>query len=285
MFDHLFKKDAAPAPAAATPNTEAALQGWREKLHAAEGDDRALLQLAHQAPAVELKLAALAALTHEDALKQATREFRDQDKRLYRAAKSRWENAVARRQAFAEAPGLIASARGLLEHETVPANRLVELDRAWTALNVAAFDETLATEFAAARAELGAKVREHGEGEQALARWLAAAEAAMNALTAGLPELARGAAGATHSPATAARAATLLQLLNEAPAAAKAGDERGAGTIDAANRALALASSVAQRAEFLQSLPAAGAADEVDEKAKIEQWRAFPEVSDGTLQG
>jgi exonuclease SbcC len=151
-------------------------------------------------------------------------------------------------------------------------------------LNVAAFDETLANEFAAARAQLGAKVREHGEGEQALARWLAATDAAMNALTAGLADLARGAAVATQSAATAGRAATLLQLLNEAPAAARPGDERGAGRIDAANRALALAASVAQRAEFLQSLPVAGAADEADEKAKIEQWRAFPEVADGTLQ-
>jgi len=293
MFDKLLNKGvgqlAAAAPqragAPAAPGaSESELQAWRERIAAAKADDQALLQLAREAPDVDLKLAALAALTHEDALKQATREFRDQDKRLYRAAKARWENAVARRQAFSEAPGLIATARGLLEQESVPANRLVELDRAWAALNVAAFDETLAKEFAAARAQLGAKVREHGEGEQALARWLAATDAAMNALTAGLADLARGAAVATQSAATASRAATLLQLLNDAPAAARAGDERGAGRIDAANRALALAASVAQRAEFLQSLPVAGAADEADEKAKIEQWRAFPEVADGTLQ-
>lgn len=293
MFDKLLNKGAAPAAAAApqragaqaaSGSPESELQAWRDRIAAAKADDPTLLQLAREAPEVDLKLAAIAALTHEDALKQATREFRDQDKRLYRAAKARWETAVARRQAFAEAPALIATARGLLEQETVPANRLVELDRAWAALNVAAFDEALASEFAAARAELGTKVREHGEGEQVLVRWLAAADAAMGALTAGLADLARGAAVATQSAATAGRAATLLQLLNEAPAAAKAGDERGAGRIDAANRALALAASVAQRAEFLQSLPAAGAADEADEKAKIEQWRGFPEVSDGTLQ-
>ena len=293
MFDKLLNKGtgqvAAAAPQragaqAAPAASESELQAWRERIAAAKADDQALLQLAREAPDVDLKLAALAALTHEDALKQATREFRDQDKRLYRAAKARWETAVARRQAFAEAPGLIATARGLLEQESVPANRLVELDRAWTALNVAAFDETLANEFIATRALLGVKVREHGEGEQALARWLAATETAMGALTAGLADLARGAAVATHSAATAGRAAALLQLLNEAPAAVRSGDERGAGRIDAANRALALAASVAQRAEFLQSLPAAGAADEAEEKARIDQWRAFPEVSDGTLQ-
>ena len=293
MFDKLLNKGAAPVAAAgaqragapATPGIpESELQAWRERIAAAKGDDQALLQLAREAPETDLKLAALAALTHEDALKQATREFRDQDKRLYRAAKARWETAVARRQAFEEAPALIATAKGLLEQQSVPANRLVELDRAWSALNVAAFDEALESEFAAARAQLGAKLREHGEGEQALARWLAATETAMGALTAGLADLARGVAVATHSAATTGRATTLLQLLNEAPAAAKSGDERGAGRIDAANRALALASSVVQRAEFLQSLPVAGAADEADEKAKIEQWRAFPEVSDGTLQ-
>jgi len=293
MFDKLLNKGAAPAAAAgaqragtpAAPGIpESELQAWRERIAAAKADDQALLQLARDAPDVDLKLAALAALTHEEALRQATREFREQDKRLYRAAKARWETAVARRQAFAEAPGLIATARGLLEQDSVPANRLVELDRAWTALNVAAFDETLANEFIATRALLGVKVREHGEGEQALARWLAATETAMGALTAGLADLARGAAVATQSAATAGRAAALLQLLNEAPAAARSGDERGAGRIDAANRALALAASVAQRAEFLQTLPAAGAADEAEEKARIDQWRAFPEVSDGTLQ-
>ncbi|HEY7241355.1 MAG TPA: DUF349 domain-containing protein [Burkholderiales bacterium] len=293
MFDKLLNKGTAPVAASApqhsgapdAPGTpESELQAWRERIAAAKADDQALLQLAREAPEVDLKLAALAALTHEDALKQATREFRDQDKRLYRAAKARWETAVARRQAFTEAPGLIATARGLLEQESVPANRLVELDRAWDALNVAAFDETLANEFIAARALLGVKVRAHGEGEQALARWLAATEAAIGALTTGLGDLARGVAVATQSAATAGRAAALLQLLNEAPASAKSDGERGSGRIDAANRALALASTVAQRAEFLQSLPASGAADEADENAKIAQWRGFPEVSDGTLQ-
>ena len=157
MFDKLLNKGAGQVAAAAPQRagapaapgaSESELQAWREKIAAAKADDQALLQLAREAPDVDLKLAALAALTHEEALKQATREFRDQDKRLYRAAKARWETAVARRQAFAEAPGLIATARGLLEQETVPANRLVELDRAWAALNVAAFDETLANEFA-----------------------------------------------------------------------------------------------------------------------------------------
>jgi len=288
MFDNPFKKDASPLPPAATPITEAELQGWREKLHAAEGDDRALLQLAHQAPGVDLKLAALAALTQEDELKQATREFRDQDKRLYRAAKSRWEAAVARREALAQAPVLIAAAHSLLEQVSIPVNRLVELDRAWAALSEALPDQALASGFAAVRSQLGARVRERGEAGQVLARWLAAADAAIHAMTAGLAGVAAGAvapASPKPSSATAEQAAALLQLLNEAPGAADAGgDPRCTEKIDAANRALALAASVVQRAEFLQALPVAGLADESEEKTKIEQWRSFPEVSDGELQ-
>ena len=296
MFDHLFKKDAAPVSAAPQRTDAQSSSGaaedqphaWREKILAAEGDDGALLQLAHQAPGVDLKLAALAALTQEDALKQAMREFRDQDKRLYRAAKARWETAVARREAVAQAPALLATARSLLEQESIPANRLVELDRAWAALSDALPDEALASEFSAVRSQLGTRVRERGETGQALARWLGAADAAIHAVTAGLADVARGAA-APASPkqtsSTVEQAAALLQLLNEAPSAeVSAGDPRLAEKIDAANRALALASSVVQRAEFLRSLPVAGLADEAEEKAKIEQWRSIPEVSDPELQ-
>jgi len=269
-------------------SSEADLQAWREKIVAAEGDDRALLQLAHQAPGVDLKLAALAALAQEDALKQAMREFRDQDKRLYRAAKSRWQAAVAKREAATEAPVLIADARTLIEQERIPVNRLVGLDRAWEALDVASLDDALVSEFAEVRAQMGAKVRQHGEAGQAIARWLAATDIAIHALTAGLAGVARGAAGPTSpmpSQAPATQAAALLQLLEQVPGASGAAiDARCIEKTDAANRALALASGVVQRAEFLQSLPAAGVADEIDEKAKIEQWRSFPEVSDGELQ-
>ena len=283
MFDNVFKKDLASVPAAPPAGTP-----WREKIIAAGGDDGVLLQLAHQAPGVELKLAALAALTQEDALKQAMREFRDQDKRLYRAARSRWQAAVARREALAEAPLLIATARSLIEQERIPVNRLVELDRAWEALDLAALDEALVSEFAAARAQLGVKVREHGEAEQVVARWLAATDTAMHALTAGLADVARGGtapASPSPSPAPAAQAVALLQLLDQVPGASGAAiDARCIEKTDAAKRALALAASVVQRAEFLQTLASAGEADEAAEKAMIERWRGFPEVSYAELQ-
>ena len=282
MFDKLFNKDAAPPPAESAPPRDAGaeLHAWRERILSADGDDVALLQLAHEAPGVELKLSALAALKQEEVLRQATREFRDHDKRLYRAAKSGLEAAVARREALAQAPVLIAGARNLLEQETIPANRLVELDRAWAALAGALPDAALAREFAAARAQLATKVREQGEAGQALVRWHAATDAAIRALTAALPAVVEG----SPSSAPADLAATLLQLLNEAPGAEAADEARRVEKVDAGNRALALAASVVQRAEFLRTLPAAGLADEVEEKAKIDQWRGFPEVSDAPLQ-
>ncbi len=253
-------------------------QVWTDKIRAAAFDDVVLLQLAHQAPTVELKLAALNALTHESALKQAMREFRDHDKRLHRLARTRWLAASNKRIALAEAGALLANARALLEQESVSANRIVELDRAWAALDSELLDAALPTEFVALREQLAAKARAHGEGEQAIVRWLATSDAAIAQLQASLPGVAQGDA----LPATvSALAANLLGLIGDVPDAL---DMRCNSKSDTANRTLALASSVVQRAEFLQLLPASGTIDETDEKLKIEQWRAFPEVFDKDLQ-
>ena len=181
MFDHLFKKDAAPVSAApqrtdaqsSTGAAEDEPQAWRDKIHAAEGDDGALLQFAHQAPSVDLKLAALAALTQEDALKQAMREFRDQDKRLYRAAKSRWQRRSPSAKPLRK-PRPCSPPRAACSSRSLPANRLVELDRAWAALSEALLDEALAGEFAAVRSQLGtrgARARRDRTGARPLA-WL-----------------------------------------------------------------------------------------------------------------
>ena len=289
MFENIFKKDImpAPAPGGAPLQTGAhtapgisgeELQNWRDKILAAKSDDAALLRLAHQAPTVELKLAALQALTHEDSFKQAMREFRDQDKRLHRAARSRWQAASGKRIAITDAQALIASARALLGQESVPANRIVELDRAWAALNAGLLDAALPVEFAALREQLGTKVRARGEGEQAIARWLVAADDAIERLSASLGGAAQG---DTPPAGSATLAAGLLELLGSVP---DPGDARCIGKTDAANRTLALAASVVQRAEFLQSLPVSGAADEAGEKLKIEQWRGVPEVAEADLQ-
>jgi hypothetical protein len=116
---------------AVSPND---LQAWTDRIRAARSDDAALLQLAHQAPGVDLKLAAIEAMTQEEWSRRAMRELRDGDKRLYRAAKSRWLAISGQRKAIVQANALIADARALLEQEFPPINRAVELDRAWNAL-------------------------------------------------------------------------------------------------------------------------------------------------------
>ena len=297
MFENLFKKDRplpeneppaagqapVPAPDAAGAHAGAApdaneQQAWRDRIAAAQADDAALLQLAHDAPGIELKLAAINALTHEDGLKRAMREFRDHDKRLYRAAKTHWQEASGRRETLAEAHALIAAARSLLGEDRVPANRVVELDRDWAALNAAWLGEELPAEFSALRVELGSKVRARGEGEQAAVRWLAAVDQALERLRASLNPVAEGEMPPGEASGLAAGVLELLADVQDAD------DARCIEKTDAANRALALASSVVQRAEFLQSLPAPGTADEAGEKAKIEEWRAFPEVGATDLQ-
>jgi hypothetical protein len=255
------------------------LQAWQDRIIlAAKSDDADLLRLAHQVPGVDLKLAAIGALTQEGSFRRAMREFRDQDKRLYRAARSGWQAASGKRKAAAKAEALIASARALLEQDLVPVNRAVELDGAWAALTPGFLDAALQAEFAALSTQLGARVRAHGEGENAITGWLAAADDAISHLSGSLAGVAQG---ALPPAATETVAAQLLELLRSIP---DARDARCIEKTDAANWALALASSVAQRAEFLQSLPAPGIVDEASEKAKIAQWRGIPEVSKVELQ-
>lgn len=244
----------------------------------AQPDDDALLRLVHEAPEIDVKLAAIEAIAQEESARRAMRELREGDKRLYRAAKSRWEAISGKRKSTATAQALIADARALLEQEFPPVNRAVELDRAWKTLPAELLEAELREEFAALSAELGARARERGEGEQAVKRWLAAADEAIGRLRASLAAVAQG-----DLPPDAAQslAAGLLELLGGVPAAE---DARCIEKTDAANRALALASSVVQRAEFLLALPASGVADEAGDKARIAQWRDIPEVPEDGLQ-
>src|SRR5262252_310417 len=128
VFENLFRKNGTPADPdmdegvganeteaeaqSASVLSPAESQAWRDRILAAGSDDSALLQLVREAPSVELKLAALQALTLEDSLKVAMDEHRGRDKRLYRTAKSGWEAARAKRAAIAEADALLAGARG-----------------------------------------------------------------------------------------------------------------------------------------------------------------------------
>lgn len=254
------------------------LQVWQDRITAARSDDAALLRLAHQVPGVELKLAAIQALTQEESFRQAMRDFADQDKRLYRAARAGWQTTSGRRKAAARAAALIENARALLAQDPVPVNRAVELDHAWAALDAELVDEAAKAEFSALNDRLLDVIRAQGESEKAIRSWLAAVDAAIDELKASLGSIAQG-----ESPPSAsdAPAAGLLERLGGIP---DAGNARCSDQADAGHRALALAASVAQRAAFLAALPDAGAATEAVEKERIDAWRDMPEAADAELQ-
>ncbi|MCY7389104.1 MAG: hypothetical protein LH481_13775, partial [Burkholderiales bacterium] len=122
MLSKIFKKNETPPPSTPAPKQPAAptpaqiaaqvadKAAWETKLQAAIGDDAALLTIAKESPLIDIKHAAVEALTGEDALKRAEREFRDHDRRVHRTAKQRYESLVNRRVAGVSAAKLIETA-------------------------------------------------------------------------------------------------------------------------------------------------------------------------------
>lgn len=250
---------------------------WQSRILAATGDAAALMTLAQDAPSVPLKVAALEAIKDEATLRQAMHDLRDHDKRLYRAAKAGWESVSGARVAVVEAAQVIANARALLEQEVVPVNRTVELDQAWAVINRELLEETVVTEFTTLSQQLAGRARAQGERAQGITRWLNAVDAASAAVNAQLPMVATGDA----PPGTLDTLAVALLDVTQAPP--EQDHKRIAAKTEDAQRLLALAASVGERAAFLHALPAPDAAEEPLERQLIEQWRGIPEMSEGAL--
>ena len=159
---------ARPAPAPATD--------WAAQLHAAQGDDAALLLLAQSASALDIKLAAVQGLGAESALRQAERAFRSHDRKVHRLAKQRLEAAVTQREARATAQTLLARTQELLGQTLVAVNHVVVLDREWQALPAHALLPSQSTEFAQERARLDAQMRAQEDALQHQRRWTLAAK-------------------------------------------------------------------------------------------------------------
>lgn len=204
MLSKIFKKNETPLPSTPVPKPVAAptpaqmaaqsadKSAWESKLQAAIGDDTALLAIAKESPLIDIKHAAVEALVSEDALKRAEREFRDHDRRVHRTAKQRYESLVNRRVAAVNAAKLIETAAVLLHEPSIPANRLVELDRSWTALDASLLDEKQVTTYQALWTKLSALTRERGEQQLQVKRWLVEAEPALALLTALSADIAKG---------------------------------------------------------------------------------------------
>lgn len=236
MFSKLFRKkpviaQVAPAPAAAKggaqPTAAADARGvWVARLQTCLGDDAALLALAREAPLVEIKHSAVAALGSEEALKQAEREFRTLNQGVHRLAKQRHHTLVVQRESRAQAGLLIETAAALCRETMVPANRLVELDTAWRTLDANTLTEALLNEYAELSAQLTRQLRERGEQQQALTRWSARTRPALQQLT---TSCASFAAGGRDETELVAAVAVLQSALADQPAfaAATGGDDNG----------------------------------------------------------
>ena len=204
MLSKIFKKNETPVPTTALPRQPAAPSpeviaaqladkaAWESKLHTAMGDDAALLAIAKESPLIDVKHAAVEALVSEDALKRAEREFRDHDRRVHRTAKQRYEMLVNRRVAAVSAAKLIETASVLLHETSIPANRLVELDRAWGALDQTLLEDKQTAEYHTLWSKLSSLTRERGELQVQVKRWLADADTAWSHLNAVCSEVADG---------------------------------------------------------------------------------------------
>ncbi|MFY9328783.1 MAG: DUF349 domain-containing protein [Georgfuchsia sp.] len=143
------------------------------------GNDIELLALAKEAPSVDIKLSAVLAMAGEESLREAEREFRTHDRRVHRAAKDRYKTQVEQRESRARADELIQTAAALIEELLIPANRLVELDHAWNALNASLLEDAQKARFSDLQQSLAKLLRERGEAKRSVSRWAADARQAL----------------------------------------------------------------------------------------------------------
>lgn len=213
-------------------------ENWPGRLQQALGNDAALLEVAGNAPGLDIKLAAVEGLAGEDALRQAERAFRARDRKVHRLAKSRLGAAVSRRTAHATAEQLLQRGQALLQDPQLPLNHLATLDRDWQALPAALLEPAQHVAFTALRAQLDSTVRARADAEQQLQRWTAQTQrslptwqAAVAAAGSQPPEHAHAALADVRNqaramletrpahPCTATLGAALTQLLDGADAA------------------------------------------------------------------
>ena len=267
MFTKLFKTDdspeksktATPVAPAAAPQPAPDKAPWEAQLQAAMGDDEALLAVAKTAPFIDIKHAAVQALTSEEALKKAEREFRNHDRRVHREAKQRLEAKIAEREARAAATILIDAASLLVQEKNIPANRLVELDRAWQHLDTTLLEESQRTAYATVWTQLSGLARERGDQQLWTKRWLAEANRALTQFHTVCLQAARGGREDFDEDVELARARAAVE--ETLSASLMAGDVAAAvpsvAPLQADLRtALQLASDTAARLAFLNNLPA-----------------------------
>ncbi|MBL8521228.1 MAG: DUF349 domain-containing protein [Betaproteobacteria bacterium] len=269
--DHKAEATTAEAARAAKPVIDRA--PWEAQLANAAGDDAALLRLALEVPLVDLKVAAIAALQGEAALKEAEHAFRDHHRRAHREAKQRLEKAQWFRKSRERADAVIADAVALRAQPELPANRLVELDRAWSAIDQLALTEDQVQGYAAHWEALSKGMRARGDLLVQTSRWAKDVQAVMGQARRAAREVAEGRARADTLDVPRDQ---LAQCLAAAPTGESALDD---ADLNAASLALlANLAALAERAAFVERL-ADDPALALDEAA----WQALPEIADAAL--
>jgi hypothetical protein len=268
FFDFNRRQVPRPEPSVDADTAPSAAGGgdWSPRLHAATGDDAALLALIREASPLDVKLAAIAALATEEALKSAEREFRDHDRRVHRLAKQRYGLAVAQREARAQASRLIEDARRLSSEALIPLNYLVDIDRAWQALDIPLLDPGQRDEYAALMAHMAALASERADQPLKLKRWTEQARDALASLQA---SCAAAAAGEPDRERLATAGAAARAVIDAAP------DEAASSTLlDDLARAVDLAPQLDERLAVLDS----------DARTLAERWAQLAPLADASLE-
>jgi hypothetical protein len=249
---------------------------WEARLAEAQGNDAALLQLAIDVPLIDLKVAAITALQSEAALKDAEAAFRDHHRRAHREAKQRLEKTQWIRKSRERADAVIAEAEALraqAAHSEFPANRLVELDRAWSAIDHLALTEDQTQHYATHWEALSKGMRARGDLLVQTSRWAKEIQGAMTQAKRVARDVAEARALAVSLDAPRDQ---LAQHLAAAPTGEAAMDD---ADLNAASLAmLANLAALAERAGFVEKL-ANDPALALDDAA----WLALPEIADATL--
>jgi hypothetical protein len=240
---------------------------WKNRIAEAAQDDAMLLKLSHEAPNIELKLSALQFIIGESTLKQAMHDFRDHDKRLYRAAKTKWDTAKAKRNANETAQKLINTARELLEQKNVAVNHAVELERSWKAAQQELVDDELSSEFSRLTEQLAEKIRRQSEADQTAFLWLNKIKKAQTEFKKCIHEIAQGNSSGADFDSTKTE---LIALLEQYP---EHQHTNHAAVIKTTRELLWIENLLLQKILFLDALPEAGSATQEKTQALKNEWR------------
>ena len=302
MFSKILKKNHAPAEITPEPPHEIAAEAaWESKLQAATGNDTEVLALAIDAPSVDHKLSAVQALSSEEGLKAAEREFRKHDRRVHSLAKQRYEAMVKLRETRASAAELIQTAVALLEAPMIPANRLAELNHAWELLDHALIEEQDKSRFAKLQAGLTELMRERGERKRVASRCSVAAKQALEEMNLAFAGVSVDSFGPQEIAAMLAAASEKARAtLAAIPANASSpipGDDAIAALGAAIQTALHEAALIEARLAILGELQSclapqhevsndviSGAIPPAIKTAAFERWKGLPPIADPRIE-